>query len=140
ALVWGLIVRSRRTARRGQAGWLDKEEREALESELEREKAGHPPHSRHMSWAQALKQPKVLLLAAAYFFIVTGNYGVESFLPTILKDWYHLDLNKLTWLAMLPASVAVVGQLAAGWSLGRHPESRLHALILIHPGAITSMV
>ena len=30
-----------------------------------------------MTLREALQHPKVLLLTAAYFFIVTGNYGVE---------------------------------------------------------------
>ena len=85
AVVLGIAVLILLTDRPGQARWLSADEREALETELEREKALNVGGNRHMTWMAALQQPKVLLLAAAYFFIVTGNYGVESFLPTILK-------------------------------------------------------
>ena len=44
-----------------------------------------------MTVLQALRHPKVLLLAAAYFFVVTGNYGVELYMASILKDWYGLE-------------------------------------------------
>ena len=69
--------------------------------------------------ARRFSHPKVLLLAAAYFFIVTGNYGVEFFLPSILKKWYNLDLNKLTWLVIIPPIGSLVGQLFVGWSSDR---------------------
>ena len=103
AVVLGVIVLFFLTDRPHQARWLDPDEREALEAELERERALHHG-SRHMKLADALKQPKVLILAAAYFFIVTGNYGVEYFLPTILEKWYSLNEDQLRWLLVIPAA------------------------------------
>jgi ACS family tartrate transporter-like MFS transporter len=114
------------TDRPGQANWLEPEEREALE--LKREKALHHA-GRHMKLLEALSHPKVLLLAAAYFFIVTGNYGVEFFLPSILKQWYKLDLNKLTWMVIIPPMGSLVGQLFVGWSSDRTRERRLKAYL-----------
>jgi ACS family tartrate transporter-like MFS transporter len=122
------------TDRPSKARWLQPEEREALEAELERERAEHKA-SRHMKWAVALKHPKVLWLAAAYFFIVTGNYGVESFLPTILKKWYDLSKDDLRWLLMIPALGSLLGQLYIGWSSDRTKERRLHAAVPIYIGA-----
>ena len=80
----------------------------------------------------ACSHPKVLLLAAAYFFIVTGNYGVEFFLPSILKNWYTLKLDALTWLVILPPIGSLVGQLFVGWSSDRTGERRLHAALPIY--------
>jgi ACS family tartrate transporter-like MFS transporter len=134
AIVLGVIVLLFLTDRPAKARWLDAEEREALETELERERAQHTA-SRHMSWAAALKQPRVLWLAAAYFFIVTGNYGVESFLPTILKKWYDLSKDDLRWLLMIPALGSLLGQLYIGWSSDRTKERRLHAAVPIYIGA-----
>ena len=67
--------------------------------------------------------------------IATGSYGIEFFLPSILKDWDALDFNKLTWLVMLPPMVALGGQLLAGWSSDRHKERRYHAVVPIIIGA-----
>ena len=116
------------TDRPGQAHWLEPDEREALEQELKREKARHHAAARHMSVLEALRHPKVLLLAAAYFFVVTGNYGVEFFLPSILEQWYDLKLDRLTWLVILPPIGSLVGQLFVGWSSDRTRERRLHAV------------
>jgi MFS transporter, ACS family, tartrate transporter len=134
AVVLGVIVLLFLTDRPAKARWLDPEEREALETELERERAEHKA-SRHMSWAAALKQPRVLWLAAAYFFIVTGNYGVEFFLPSILKQWYNMPLDRLTSLLILPPIGSLVGQILVGWNSDRVHERRLHAVLPIYFGA-----
>ena len=78
AVLVGLFVLFGLTDRPHQAGWLTQEEKEALESELNREKAMHHA-SKHMSVLQGLMDPKVLLLSLAYFGIVTANYGIELF-------------------------------------------------------------
>jgi ACS family tartrate transporter-like MFS transporter len=135
AVVLGVVVLIFLTDHPRQAGWLEPDEREALEAELEREKAQHKKVHRHMSWGEALGHPKVLLLAAAYFFIVTGNYGVESFLPTILKKWYDLSKDQLRWLLMIPAFGSLLGQLLIGWSSDRTKERRLHTALPIYIGA-----
>ena len=46
-----------------------------------------------MTIGQALANPKVLALAAAYFFVVTGSYGVELYMASIVKDWYGLEVR-----------------------------------------------
>jgi ACS family tartrate transporter-like MFS transporter len=134
AVVLGILVLFLLTDRPGQALWLEPDERNSLELELKREKELHHG-GRHMTVAEALSHPKVLILAAAYFFIVTGNYGVEFFLPSILERWYNLKLDKLTWLVVLPPMGSLIGQLFVGWSSDRLKERRLHAVIPIYFGA-----
>jgi MFS transporter, ACS family, tartrate transporter len=138
AIILGIVVFAFLTDRPRQANWLDPDEREALEKELEREKALHHA-GKHMSVLEALRHPKVLLLATAYFFIVTGNYGVEIFLPSILKKWYDPSYNLLTWVLMIPPLGALVGQLFIGWSSDRTHERRLHSAIPILLGSLALM-
>jgi ACS family tartrate transporter-like MFS transporter len=117
------------------AKWLTPEERAALEQELEREKQLAGAH-KHMTLFKALRHPKVLLLATAYFFCVTANYGVEFFLPSILQQWYDLKFDALTWLVILPPCLALVGQLFIGWSSDKMKERRLHTVLPIAIGAV----
>jgi ACS family tartrate transporter-like MFS transporter len=135
AVVLGVVVLLFLTDRPRQARWLDDEEREALEAELERERAQRRAGG-HMTVLQALGHPKVLLLAAAYFFIVTGNYGVEFFMPSILERWYGLNLDALTWLVIIPPIGSLVGQLFVGWNSDRTKERRLHTALPIYLGAV----
>lgn len=152
AVVLGFFVLAFLTDRPRQAAWLEPDEREALENELKREKDVHLAQNKHMTVMEALKHPKVLILAAAYFFIVTGNYGIEIFLPSILEKWYQLNtklyeleflgtgvpirLSLLQLMLMLPPLAALVGQVLVGWSSDRSGERRLHTVIPIYLGAV----
>src|SRR5437762_1517469 len=132
ALVLGVVVFFLLKDRPRDAGWLTPEEREALE--LEREKDLQRRH--RMPVLEALRHPKVLLLALAYFCIVTGSYGVEFFLPSILQQWYHLKLDAITWLVILPPVLALAGQLFVGWNSDRTKERRFHVVVPIALGAL----
>lgn len=133
AIVLGVVVLFVLKDHPRDAAWLTVEEREALEAELARSK---PARARHrMAVGEALRHPKVLLLAAAYFFAVTGSYGIEFFMPSILDQWYSLKLSTLTWLMMLPPALALCGQLLVGWSSDRWQERTLHTMGPIALGA-----
>jgi ACS family tartrate transporter-like MFS transporter len=128
AVLLGIVVFFALTDRPHQARWLTAEERAALEAELEREK-GARPASHKMTLMAGLKHPKVLLLATVYFLAVTGSYGVEFFMPSILERWYALKFDALTWLVILPPLLALAGQIFVGWSSDRTGERRLHTAV-----------
>ena len=136
SVVLGILVLLYLTDRPRDARWLSDEERDALECELASELARRQAAGGHLTICQSFRQVKVLCLAAAYFFVVTGNYGVELFLPTILRDWYHPSDALLTWLLMIPPLGALVGMLIVGFSSDRTNERRFHAAIPILIGAI----
>jgi ACS family tartrate transporter-like MFS transporter len=130
AVVLGIVVLFALTDRPHQAKWLAPEERDALLAELEREK-GERPSSHKMGLSTALRHPRVLLLAMIYFLVVTGSYGVEFFMPSILSEWYSLKLDALTWLIILPPLLALFGQLFVGWSSDRAKERWFHTAVPI---------
>ena len=134
ALVLGVLVFFMLKDRPADAKWLTTEERTALEQELAQEKAKREA-GRKMTVLEALRHPKVLLLALAYFCCTTANYGIEFFLPSILQQWYNLKLNAITWLVLLPPIVALTGQLFVGWNSDRTKERRFHAVVPILLGA-----
>ena len=134
AVIMGGIVLFMLTDKPSQANWLTPEEKQALEAKLAEERA-QSSRGKRMKVSEALKHPKVLLMALAYFCTVTGSYGVEFFMPSILRDWYQLSMDDLTWLIMLPPLMAVGGQLLAGWSSDRFNERRFHATLPIIVGA-----
>ncbi len=138
AVVLGVGVLWLLTDRPKHAKWLTEEEREALESELERERQ-LKTRGRRMTVLEAFKHPKVILLCLAYFFTVNCSYSMEFFMPSVIKDWYNLKLDTLTWLIILPPTLALVGQLFGGWSSDHFQERRLHACIPIAVGAIAML-
>jgi MFS transporter, ACS family, tartrate transporter len=135
AVVLGVIVLFMLTDRPRDAKWLAPEEKEALERQLEIEKAKRSA-GRRMTLLEAFSHPKVLFLAAAYFCSTSANYSMEFFLPSILQRWYSLDLNAITWLVILPPALALVSQLFVGWNSDRTRERRLHAVVPICLGMI----
>ena len=135
AVIMGIVVVIALTDRPRQAKWLTAEEREALENELERERAIHKS-PKHQSVMQGLLNPNILMLSLAYFGVVTGNYGIEIFLPSILEDWYSLGTSTVTKLAMIPSVFVIAGQLYIGWSSDRFHERRWHAIAPIVVGAL----
>lgn len=136
AVILGILVLLRLPDWPRDAQWLTDDERDALERELSYEKEHHKQGHRHMTVLQALQHPQILLLAAAYFFVVTASYGVEFFLPSILESWYDLPLRKLTWAVLVPPIGGLIGQLLVGWSSDRTNERRLHGSMPIYAGAI----
>jgi len=133
AVVLGIIVLFILPDRPSDARWLTSEERAALEHEIE---TSRQAVRQRMTLLQALRHPKVLLLAAAYFLSTSANYGVEFFLPSILQHWYSIDLNTITSLVILPPSLALAAQLFVGWNADRTGERRLHAVTAIVIGSV----
>ena len=135
AVILGVVVLFMMPDHPRDAKWLTPEERDALEGELAAEKAKSAAGG-HRTVLEALRHPKVLLLGLAYFCTVTGSYGVMFFLPSILKDWYDLKYDALTWLVILPPLFALVAQVGVGWNSDRTKERRLHAVLPIVIGAL----
>jgi ACS family tartrate transporter-like MFS transporter len=130
ATLLGIVVFFFLTDRPAQAKWLTPEEREALESELAREKAITSAKHR-MTFGEAVRNPKVLLLVTAFFFVVAGNYGLEFFMPSILKSWYGMKMSDITTYMMFPPMLAIASQLFVGWNSDRTRERRFHTIIPI---------
>ncbi len=121
------------------AAWLSKDECTALEAILEEEKRQLGPKS-HLSLWKALSNPAVILLALAYFGTTAANYGVETFLPSILRSWYKLTPTQAALLTILPSIVVLIGQLVIGWSSDRFQERRFHASMPILVGVLAFLL
>jgi ACS family tartrate transporter-like MFS transporter len=128
AIICGILVLLLVPDHPRDARWLSEDERRAMEGQIvsEREQLGN---TRRMRVIDALCHPKVLLLTLAYFCTTSANYGFEFFLPTILKDWYALKIDAITWLVILPPLLALFSQLFVGWNSDRTRERRLHTVI-----------
>jgi len=139
AVVLGFLVLVSLADRPAEAKWLASDEREALEAEIERERVLYQS-TVHLTLLQALRQPKVLLLALAYFCVVTANYGTEFFLATFLETWYHLKISKITYLVILPPLFALLAQIVVGYNSDRTGERRLHTAVPIAIGALALLL
>lgn len=140
AVLLGLLVYFKLCDRPRDAKWLTLQEREALELALERERREQLDAHGHMTVAQALSNPRVLALAAAYFFVVTGNYGIELYMASILENWYKIDVKKVAYLIIIPPIGSLIGQIFVGINSDRTGERTFHAVIPIVLGAAALFV
>jgi ACS family tartrate transporter-like MFS transporter len=134
AVVLGFVVWFVMPDRPADARWLTTEERDALTDTIAHDRATAGPRT-HFTVMQALRQPVVLLLAAANFLVVIGHYGVDFFLPTILQSWYSLGLQDVTSFIVIPYVGLFLGFLAVSWSSDRTRERWLHTAVPMLVGA-----
>jgi D-galactonate transporter len=157
AIILGVVTIFYLTDRPDQAKWLPEDERDWITSELESEKrsklgANHmafAPESgtifgwvravtRWVRWVvwEALRHPDVILLALSYFLIVTSVYGLNIWMPTMLKQVSGLNNFQVTLLSAIPYCVGLASMLILGWSSDRTGERRQHtALPMLTAGA-----
>ena len=88
------------------AKWLTQDERAALNHVLATEVRERP----HASLWAALKDSRVLILAAIQFGFTLGSYGIGIWLPLMLKE-YHLSSLAIGWTAAIPYLFASVGMI-----------------------------
>ena len=126
AVVFGVVTVFYLTDWPREAAWLPDEEKAWITEALEREKRERKAVHAISMW-QALRHRDVLLLVGAYFFATVGFYGLNIWLPTLLKqasDWSDL---KVTIVAMIPHLAGLVSMLSFGASSDRTGERRWHA-------------
>jgi ACS family tartrate transporter-like MFS transporter len=88
------------------ATWLTPDERDVLQNTLDSEVRERP----HTSLLGALKDTRVLILAAIQFGFTLGSYGIGIWLPLILKE-YHLSNFAIGWIAAIPYVFATAGMI-----------------------------
>jgi ACS family tartrate transporter-like MFS transporter len=112
--------------RPARAKWLPGDEREWLVAELEREHKGKQNQG-HWAWVHHLGL--VLLLTVSYFCLNITSYGLQSFMPGIIKSQSHVSNVFASVLAGLPYLMGFLGMLLNGWHSDRTGERYWHAAL-----------
>jgi sugar phosphate permease len=129
AFVWLWIARDSPE----EAKWLSRSEVEALEQALRQEQQGLSKVKNY--WA-AFRLPRVILLAAQYFFWSIGVYGFVLWLPSIIKAGSHLTIGITGLLSALPYLLAIILMLVASYYSDRTVERKLFVWPFLLAGAI----
>ncbi|NWB96650.1 MFS transporter [Pseudomonas gingeri] len=112
AVIWAFIWWRLADERPAQASWLSAEEKRDLDSALAAEQVGIKAVK---NYAQAFREPKVIILALQFFCWSIGVYGFVLWLPSILKSGLKMDMVEAGWLSALPYLAAVIAMLAVSW-------------------------
>jgi len=126
ATLWWLDDRS------ADARWLSVEEKRVLAANL----AADDAHKTELTALAGLRDRRVWLLAAIYFCLVSGLYGVNFWLPTIVKGLGIDDVVTIGFVSALPWAAAALTMTAVGHSADRRRERRYHIAVPALLGAI----
>jgi len=83
-----------------------------------------------------LRLPAVWLLSGVYFAFVLGLYGLNFWLPTIIRELGYTDLLQIGLITALPFGVASVVMVLVSHSADRLDERRWHVVIPALAGAL----
>jgi MFS family permease len=119
------------------AKWLNPDERALICQRLEEDEA-HKKASfgGHDSFAQAIRKPAVWLFCLIYFGGVAGNYGLQFWLPQIIKNTLSKNLETIGYLTMIPWGVTVIAMVLIGRHSDRTGERCYHVAIPVALGGL----
>jgi ACS family tartrate transporter-like MFS transporter len=129
-VVLGIVAYFYLTDRPKDATWLAEDEREWITRALEREREQKRATVK-MSAFQALKQPRVLVLALACFCYITNSVGLSSWLPKIVQRISGLSTTEVILISGIPWLTAIPMMLITAWHSDKTRERRWHAAIAL---------
>jgi len=116
------------------ATWLSADEKRTIDVGLA------SPDVAHHSFGQVARDPRVYLLAIAFFCVICGVYTVNFWLPTILKADGVKDTLQIGLYSTIPYIVAVIAMYLGCRSSDRYHERRWHSAVPALIGALALAV
>jgi nitrate/nitrite transporter NarK len=116
-LVWAVVWWFAVADRPAQARWISRAEADHVQRSIAADEAAKPSAGSG-SYLDAVKQRSVLVLIGVYFFWITGFYGFNLWLPSVIKELTHDGSStEVGLLTAIPFTVALVVMIAnAAWS------------------------
>ncbi len=110
------------------APWLEPAEQQFLTEQFERETAAKHARKQYSVW-QALRDKEVLKLCGTYFLWMTGYWGFNYWMPTVLKavsGWSNLAVGSMI---VIPMSLSLAVMLWVGGHSSKTGERRWHGAL-----------
>lgn len=137
AVVLGVITLFYLTDWPDQARWLTPAQRAWIGGELERDRRSKPPSP---GMARMLRDPAVILLALAYFCILSANWGFTLWLPKIVQRLSGLGSLKVSLISGIPFLIEIPVLLWLAWHSDKTGERRWHVAVPVGVGALAFAV
>ena len=123
-----------------EARFLSPAEKSWLAERLEQDRVAAGP-SAHTSFKQAVTDPRVLVLCFVYFTHVLAGYGVDFFLPTLIKGAYkEAGSFVIGCITGIPAVFAIIIMGPYGRSSDRRNERKWHYAFAVWGSALGLLV
>ncbi len=134
--LWLLFVKDRPR----QANWCSAAEREYIETSIARDHENEPKSA---PFSQIFRTPAVWLLIGVYFMIQVGFYGLNQWLPTLIKSLTRAGFGAVGLIAMLPYLCAI-GMMSLNGVLadrsGKYPRHVLLPMLLASASLMASVL
>lgn len=125
AVLWGFVWWWAIADHPNEVTWLDPVEKARLIATLEEEAREAGPVRGH--WLATLWHPAVLILALYNFLALMAEWGVNFWLPTVLKET-GLPIGAVGLLAALPYALGIVLMIVVARSSDRRRERKWHMI------------
>jgi D-galactonate transporter len=109
-----------------EAKWLSDDEKALLKHNVERDRS---KTTEHVSVHAFISDRRLWLMAAIYFCVVLGQYGLTFWLPTIIRRTGVADPLWVGILTAIPYICAIVALPILGGSADKRRERRFHLAI-----------
>jgi D-galactonate transporter len=132
SILIGVLVIAFLQDRIAQAAWLMPAEKQMLEQRI----AADNEHKQTVPLARMFANPRVWLMAAIYFCLVMGLYGVGFWLPTLIKASGVQGNLQIGLLSAIPYIAATLVMIPVGRSADRRREHRWHVAVSAFAGSV----
>jgi MFS family permease len=128
AILMTLAVLYYLTDRPKEAHWLEPQESQWLQAQLDAERANRERHGA-MSWFQSMLDVRVIALGFVYMGCNIPQYGLSFFLPQIVKGFGDLSNIEVGLITALPYIVGAIGMLLWSRHSDQTAERKWHTII-----------
>jgi ACS family tartrate transporter-like MFS transporter len=135
AVLLGGVVLLYLPSRPEEARWLKPAEVALIQSRLELERREKERQCRY-TLLGALLSGKVLLLSLIYFMLLLAGYGIDLWLPQMIRSSFDCGDRATGLLTAVPYLVAVVGMVLIGRHSDKQGERRWHFALTALSGAL----
>ena len=124
AIVMGFLVWFYLPDRPADAAWLTAPEAAALVKHLS--SGARRPDLAHANFSHALFSGRVWMLTLFYFLFAFGLYGINFWLPQILKGFGGMSVLAIGFASALPSAAAAIAMVLVARSSDQSGERRIH--------------
>jgi MFS transporter, ACS family, tartrate transporter len=128
AVLFGIVLWFWLADRPGDVTWLDDGEKERLTLQYERETEAKMAVRHYTVW-QALRDREVLKLCLIYFLWITGYWGFNYWMPTVLQSVSGWSAFTIGWAVVIPMGLSLAAMVFIGASSSKSGEKRWHGAI-----------
>ena len=129
AFCWWVLVKDKPS----QVGWLNEQEKQALQAQLEAEQQGIKAVR---NYGEAFRSRNVILLCIQYFAWSIGVYGFVLWLPSILRSGMNMGMVEAGWLSAVPYLAATIAMIVVSWASDKMQNRKLFVWPLLLVGAL----